>query len=193
MGNNPRYIHTRHRPGHPLRRPADRRTPIRDYSLLYILLAASGAMGGKRLCGSSPLNARSRRLGTRQERRNHEQREMSKQAAPITGNRRPYFQYANWSRLSGQVSLRCIFLCLWEPIHSVCTEFPVHLRIHHQVLPAVAGPDIPNRSPRKPSATSRNQMRIFTLGMKQVVTADFRAPTGVARALARKVRGANSA
>ena len=67
-------------------------------------------------------------------------------------------------------------------------EFPVHLEIVHQILPAVAGADIPNGSPRKPCAASHDQMHTLALGMEQVVAADFRTPTGVARALARNVR-----
>src|SRR5512146_378855 len=69
-----------------------------------------------------------------------------------------------------------------------CAEFPVHLEMCHQILPPVAGTDIPNGSSRKPSAASHDQVHTLVLGMEQVVPADFRTPTGVARALARKVR-----
>ena len=68
-------------------------------------------------------------------------------------------------------------------------EFPVHLEVVHQILPTVAGPDIPNGSPRKPFAATHDQMHPLALGVEQVVAADFRTPTGVARALARDVRG----
>src|ERR1017187_3760740 len=69
------------------------------------------------------------------------------------------------------------------------TELPVHLEIVRQILPTVAGPDIPKRSPRKPLAATHDQMHPLALGVEQVVAAGFRAPTGVARALARNVRG----
>src|SRR5512140_2817401 len=68
-------------------------------------------------------------------------------------------------------------------------EFPVHLEISHQILPTVAGTDIPDGSSRKPFAASHDQMHTLVLGMEQGIPSNFRTPTGVARALARKVWG----
>src|ERR1017187_9872537 len=68
-------------------------------------------------------------------------------------------------------------------------ELPVHLEVVRQILPTVAGSDIPNRSPGKAFAAAHDQMHPLALGVEQVVAAGFRAPTGVARALARNVRG----
>jgi len=67
-------------------------------------------------------------------------------------------------------------------------EFPVHLEIARQILPTVAGPDIPNGSPRKsfvaPMTRCTPRARRGAGGCRR-----FGAPTGVARALARNVWG----
>src|ERR1035437_307353 len=67
-------------------------------------------------------------------------------------------------------------------------KLPVHLEIVRQILPTVAGPDIPNGSPQKSFAATHDQMHPLALGVEQVVAAGFRTPTGVARALACNVR-----
>ena len=71
---------------------------------------------------------------------------------------------------------------------SAAWKFPIHFEIIHQILPTIAGADKADGPPRKPAAASHDQMNIFALGMKQFVAADFRTPTGVARAMARDVR-----
>src|SRR5215831_2394567 len=66
-------------------------------------------------------------------------------------------------------------------------EFPVHLEMVHQVLPAIAEADVADRSPGETAAACHEQMDVLPLRMEQFVVAELRVPSGVTGAEASQV------
>src|SRR5205823_4765415 len=59
-------------------------------------------------------------------------------------------------------------------------ELPVHFEIAHQILPAIAGPNVTDGPASKFGAAGNNQVNVFALRVDQFAGADFRTPGGVA-------------
>ncbi len=68
-------------------------------------------------------------------------------------------------------------------------KFPIHLKIAHQVVPAVAGADIADRPARKIRSRGHYQMNGLPLGVEEFGGTNLRTRTGITRAVAGDMRG----
>ena len=71
-------------------------------------------------------------------------------------------------------------------------EFPIHLEIAHQILPAVAGADVTDRAAGEAGAARHDQVNASALGMDQCSGADFGAPPGIAGPVAAMCGASNA-